>query len=588
MDDARSVPPRARAVDPIGGAPRRCSSRARAGAARLASWTLVTAAFLLLAWVGAPAMAESSGDAFDEGEAAREEMRWGDASRAYWRAIALDPSSYRAHVRFQETALISGTSADEIRTDYEMLEKDFPAHAAALKLHRLRLLPPAQRLEALAPLLKTGETSDLHLEVGRALLAQGDAEAALKSLVRACATAAGDRPDVLLLTAEAEVAGGHPAEAQKRLLAAVAAQPQFWLAHLLLARIDLSAGQYESADQRARTVLEQRPSYIAAFLVRSEARVGLGDPDGALAILESAARVAPEAREVILARADVMGKADTEVALAAAVSLYQILIDRNDQDLHALYGKGWALERLKKWPEAEEAYREIVAFQPTNLHAINSVGYCLLKQGRISEAQVQFKKAVAIDEDFVSSLLNLGATLDMQSKWGDALKIYERVLKMRNHKDNLRALVNAAFDQEETGAFAKAAKLLEQAHEVAPQDANILVWLGDNMFFQKKWKDAEKRYRDAIAINEKIFFAWRGLGFALVERKKLDDAISALETALKLKPDALELLILMGDIYLGEERLEEAFGKYKAYRDAGGDDPDVLDALDSLADELGK
>ncbi|MGE0191796.1 MAG: tetratricopeptide repeat protein [Planctomycetota bacterium] len=551
----------------------------------LAAFALV---FVVGLAVAAPARAETAADAFDQGEAAREEMRMGDAAQAYWRAIALDPGFYRAHVRFQDASLASGSELDSLMSDYELLERDFPAHGPVIHVHGLRLKPPAERIPLLEALLKQGESSDLHLELGRAKLAMGDAPAAVKELEKALATAPGDRPDVLLLMAEAEMAAGAVDSARKRLEGAVGANPQFWLGHLALARLHLLAKEFEKADQRARTVLEQRPSYIAAFLVRSEARVGLQDIEGAMGVLDSAARIAADARPVILARADLHGRAETEAGYNAALTLYQILIDRSSEDVHALYGKGWALERLKKWPEAEEAYREILAFQPAHLEALNSVGYTLLKQGRVSEAQVQFKKALAVDESFVAALLNLGSTLDMQSKWGDAIKVYESVLKMREHKDNLRALVNCAFDHEENGSFPKAAKLLEQAHAVAPGDANILVWLGDNMYFQKKWKDAEKRYREAIALDDKLFFAWRGLGFALMERGRIDDAIAALEKAYALKPDALELLILMGDLYLEEERLEEAFAKFKAYRDAGGDDPDVLDALDELAEELGK
>ena len=175
--------PREEARRPLAGGPVRTWRRL------LAAGLFAVLALPVLTGGARPAAAESATDAFDEGEAAREEMRWGDASRAYWRAIALDPAAYRAHVRFQETALLSGTSAESLASDYELLEHDFPAHAPVLALHRLRLQPAAARLETLATLLKAGESSDLHLELGRAQLATGDAEAALRSLVRACATA---------------------------------------------------------------------------------------------------------------------------------------------------------------------------------------------------------------------------------------------------------------------------------------------------------------------------------------------------------------------------------------------------------------
>ena len=138
-----------------------------------------------------PARAETAADAFDQGEAAREEMRFGDAAQAYWRAVTLDPGYYRAHVRFQDASLASGTELDSLTADYELLERDFPAHAAAIHLHALRLKPPAERVPLVEALLKQGDSSDGHLELGRAKLALGDASGAVKELQKALATAPG-------------------------------------------------------------------------------------------------------------------------------------------------------------------------------------------------------------------------------------------------------------------------------------------------------------------------------------------------------------------------------------------------------------
>ena len=63
-----------------------------------------------------------------------------------------------------------------------------------------------------------------------------------------------------------------------------------------------------------------------------------------------------------------------------------------------------------------------------------------------------------------------------------------------------------------------------------PEDANIVVWLGDNAYFQKKWKVAEGWYQQGIALDEKSFFAWRGLGMALAQRKRWADAANACST----------------------------------------------------------
>ena len=207
----------------------------------------------------------------------------------------------------------------------------------------------------------------------------------------------------------------------------------------------------------------------------------------------------------------------------------------------------------------------------------------LYKQGRVTEAQVQFKRALDLEPKFVTALANLGATYDAQAKYGEAIKVYEKILKMKGQEGNLRAIINCAFDHEATGAFPKATKLLLTAHKLLPEDANIMVWLGDNMYFQKKWKSAEKWYKTAVRLDEKSYYGWRGLGYALAQRKKYEDAINALEKAIEVKPEEKDLLMTIGDIYLSElDNLDKAKEAYEKYVARGGDDPDVLDLLDEL------
>ena len=106
-------------------------------------------------------------------------------------------------------------------------------------------------------------------------------------------------------------------------------------------------------------------------------------------------------------------------------------------------------------------------------------------------------------------------------------------------------------------AFLFSGEVSKKSDEVAEilethPDANIVVWLGDNNYFQRKWQDAEKWYQEAIGLDEKSFFAWRGLGLTMAKRKRWNDAAQALEKASQIKPDDLEMYIALGDIYYVE------------------------------------
>lgn len=532
---------------------------------------------------------ETSKEHFEEALVAREERQIDAAATGFWKALEADPLNYHAHVHYQESALAAGDPLSEIKADYDKFIEDYPAQVC-FKLHRLRLEETEPRLEALAKYVKShAKIADVHLEVGRAHLARGEAKQAVAALTKALALKTGTRGDILVMLAEAEHAAGKTEDAMKRLDAAVKAKPAAFEARLVLARLQLLSNMAEPSAANADVVIKQRPSYLAAFLIKSEALVQLGKEDEARDALSSAYRINKEVNEVVLAYADLWARMETDASYQQATKLYGEVLERDEESYRALYGLGWVLERLEKYEEAEEKYREVAGIKPNSVAAINSVGYVLFKQGRVSEAQVQFKRALDLDRTFVSAQANLGATLDAQAKYSDAIKIYEKVLKMKGQEGNIRALINCAFDYEAIASFPKAQALLLRAHKLLPEDANIVVWLGDNHFFQRKWKDSEKWYQMAIALDEKSFFGWRGLGLTMGQRKRWSDAAQALEKASKLKPDDLDMYVTLGDIYYSELKdLKTALARYEEFIQRGGNDPDVSDAILEIKKQLEK
>jgi tetratricopeptide (TPR) repeat protein len=526
---------------------------------------------------------------FDEAEAAREEGRWSEAADLFWKAIKADASHFRAHVRYQESCAAAGDDASRLLKDYDGFVADYPT-VAAFKLHRLRLDRPVDRLSALEALRRAGPVDgDLLLEIGRAQLAAGNPAEALKPLSDALGMLPPERTDALVLLAKAEIASGRAADAQKRVEKALAALPGFFDGHLLLARIHFAAGRFDMACAESGKVLEARPLHLAATLYKGEALSRLGKRDDAIATLEAALRVAGKSPELRTAIGDLSAQIETEIGWAKASDQYAEAVKASDGYPRAHYGMGWVLERQGKYKEAEEKYRAVLAAIPDAPTAVHSVGFCLFRQGRITEAQVQFKKALDLDAEFVPAYLDLGATYDAQADYNQAIKWYEKLLRKKGHEHNFRALVNLAFDYEHLGAFPKAEDYLKQAQKLRPQDVDVLVWLGDNSYFQEKWKDAAAYYQRAIGLDDKSFFGWRGLGFAMAHQKRWADAVQALEQAKTLRPTDKDVLLALGDIYLSELKdLESALAAYEAYVAAGGDDPDVPALIEEIRKELGK
>ena len=530
-------------------------------------------------------------EALVQADALREEGRWNEAAEAYWAARKANPADYRTHRHYQDMCRRAGDPPAKLVTDYDDLVRLYGAKHVWFKVHRLRLDPAATRIAGLEE-LRASHPSDpeITFDLARALLEAGDAAKAQKLLKELAVSLSGPSAiDAVLLAVEADLRAGVPADARKRLDAALAAQPTQRDLLLQAARLDLAGGALDAALERVRKVLAGRPNHLAATLVESEVLSRQGKRDEAIAALERVSRTAKDSHEVLLPLADLVAQQETEVGYARANELYAKVLEARPGLPRAHYGQAWILERQQKWKEAEEAYRLALGEDATWARAVHSVGYCMFRQGRVSEAQVQIKKALDLDPAFVPAMLDLAATFDAQAKYADALKQYERVLKVKGQEENLRAIINSAFDHEAMGTFPKAYEMLTKAQKIAPDDVDIVTWLGDNAYFQEKWKDAEKWYQKAVGMDEKAFFAWRGLGFALGQQKRWADAVVAFERARALRPTDKDILFALGDIYMVElEQLDKALAAYEEYVQAGGDDPAVPEIIAEIKKEMAK
>jgi tetratricopeptide (TPR) repeat protein len=554
----------------------------------------VVAALLLLAPVGvvladeaSSGRAEAARKHLEDGEVKREEAKWGEAAKSFARAADLDPSSFVAHVRLQEASVRAGDAAS-LAARYDKLVADRPDDPAAV-LHKLRLTPAAARLKELEKLpgAKANDVDTLR-ELGRAYLAAGQPAPAKKALETAQGLRPADR-ELRLLAAEAFYASGDADGAVARLEQALRDDPEAFDVLLALARLHALAGRHAEAVERAAAVLALRPTHVTAMVLRSESLARLGKPAEALESLEAALRVNPGDLEARIAWADLTAKKGGDEATKKATEAYLAVLKVDPLNARAAYGLGWVYERAGNFLEAEKQYRQALASTPSDVYVVNSLGIVLLRQKRFQDAMTQFKKAVDLDPSAPAGYLNLGAALDEQGQWSEALTWYAKCLRIKGQDKNYRALLMSALDHDALGAHGKAEELLLKLRTIRPDDAEVATFLGDNLYFQKKWKAAIKAYQAATKIDAKNRFAWRGLGAAFEKDGKPEDAVDALEKARALKGDDAVVLFALGRLYLYElEDLKKALEAYEGYVKAGGGDTTVPGLIEQIKAELGE
>jgi tetratricopeptide (TPR) repeat protein len=522
---------------------------------------------------------------FDQGEAKREEGKWADAMASFARAVELDPGCYACHVRLQQASARAGAAAS-LAERYEKLAAERPDDPA-VAFHRLRLQPPAARVPVLEKAAAGKDAPiDALRELGRAHLALGQAAQAKKPLEAAFARRPSDR-ELLFLSVDALVATGDVKGAAARLEEALKDDSELWDAHAGLARLHLLADRAKEAVEHADRVLALRPTHVAAMMLRAEGLSRLGKRDDAVKALDAALAVNPDDVEARIAWADLVARAGTEDGWKKALEAYAKALQADRGNARAHYGAAWVHERKGAFADAEKAYREALLAQPGDAATVNSLGLVLLRQKKFAEAVTQFKKAVDLEPQSPAAYLNLGMAFDEQAQWNEAIDWYAKCLKLKGQDKNVRALLMIAFDYEALGSYAKAEGFLEKVRAVRPDDAEVATYLGDNQFFQRKWKNAIKHYTEATRLDEKNLYAWRGLGAALSRERKFQEAVVALERARALKADDPDVLYLLGQLYHQElEDLEKALEAYQGYVKAGGTDASVPGVIEQIKQEL--
>ncbi|HWW03274.1 MAG TPA: tetratricopeptide repeat protein [Candidatus Acidoferrum sp.] len=99
------------------------------------------------------------------------------------------------------------------------------------------------------------------------------------------------------------------------------------------------------------------------------------------------------------------------------------------------------------------------------------------------------------------------------------------------------------------------------------------------------WKDSETLFRRALAVTKYNFVAHYDLGIALISQGRLDEAMTELQEAHRLRPKAANACNAMGEILARQGRLEEAMDQFHEAIDL---QPDSALARNNLGIQLSR
>ena len=109
----------------------------------------------------------------------------------------------------------------------------------------------------------------------------------------------------------------------------------------------------------------------------------------------------------------------------------------------------------------------------------------------------------------------------------------------------------------ETGNYAEAARLFEQAHKESPR-CDILFFLGMTQYRMGQTDAALINFQSAVQCDPKLTFGYLGLGEIYAARNNDAEALSAYAHVLKLEPQNRDALRDAGKLYLRSKQYEKA------------------------------
>lgn len=296
-----------------------------------------------------------------------------------------------------------------------------------------------------------------------------------------------------------------------------------------------------SRDDEAVALLEQAvakdPSFAQAYLLMGEADQGFSQKRAAREkALELIDKVTPEER-LLLEATEALLKRDREKYL----SLHQQLVEMFPEDKRLRFNLGMIYLRRRDFDEAEKEFKQVAAadpdfppvynalgytyyladnfvdaeppfqkyieLQPENPNSHHSYGQYLLAANRLEEAQAPLERVVELDPSFFRAYLDLGSSLVWREQHEAAREQYQKLFENVEAPTHRREkFIANAVSYADEGKTDEAVEQLMKAQE-----------------FSKSWNDPELDSQDHVLM-----------GRVLHDAKRHDAALEHFHTAFEI------------------------------------------------------
>lgn len=220
--------------------------------------------------------------------------------------------------------------------------------------------------------------------------------------------------------------------------------------------------------------------------------------------------------------------------LAAGALAVAATAGAQQQDGEAQFNAGLTHLREGRATLALDEFKKAIRANGKNPYFYKGLGICYMQLKRFPEAVDALRRALQLNPYYVDARNDLGTALLMAGK-----------------REEGKTELLAAFNDPTNPTPEISARNLGQAY-----------------LEEKRWPDAASWFRSSLGRNPQLIDAHLGLADALLAQNRTDEAVRAMEEALKVAPNEPALLVALGEAYFragrfhdAQTRLEEAKAK---------------------------
>lgn len=417
----------------------------------------------------------------------------------------------------------------------------------------------------------------------RSLLKQGKPAEALAAAQAGYNSSPSD-PESLLVLAMTLGANQRDRDALPIVDGILAAHPDYAEALANRAMIRLRARDHASALNDAEQALAIKPHLTQLWGIVGSLRYQRKDLSGAIAALERAHQAEP-GNAVHLINLGEFYRQNAQVD--AALDVLEKAVQLAPGNANAWTNYGTALQEVRRTDAAKLAYEKALQITPASAEIASNLGALAKGEADWERALQYFDQALAIKPGHIEILANKAVALSALERHEEAEGVAQKCLNLDPaHFESNLALSSAMIGQKR---YAEAKQVLDGLS--ANMDVRSIRFgdlaqnYGSLYARQENWEEAERWFRQGLAVKPEEAAILRQLAGVLDEQKKYGDAGTCLERARSIKGDDTDTLQASGNHFARQENWAEAECWIRQALAITPEEPAILRQLAGVLDE---